>query len=125
MIPHIVVVVDRLPLLPNGKVDRMVLATMSAAKTEVSAGSGVSGDPFEALVAQIWSEVLEVAAVDLHVSFMDSGGDSLKAMRLASRLLERCGIEFALPALFAATVRELADVMRAAGAEFSSRPVEA
>jgi acyl transferase domain-containing protein len=54
----------------------------------------------EERVARIWREVLGVAEVGVHDSFLDLGGDSLLATRLMARLREDLGVDLAMDELF-------------------------
>ena len=65
-------------------------------------------------VAEVWQDVLGVTNVGLDDDFMDLGGHSLMAVRVATRLQRRFGGDLKLAALLdARTVRALAAVMRA------------
>ncbi|WP_258187276.1 non-ribosomal peptide synthetase [Variovorax sp. WS11] len=84
MVPSVVMLLDRLPLNTNGKVDRKALPAPAAARQQ----------PYEAprgqvaeTIAGLWSEVLGGAQVGLHDNFFDIGGHSLQLIR-AHRLLE-------------------------------------
>ncbi len=54
----------------------------------------------EERVAAVWREVLGVAEVGAHDSFLELGGDSLLATRLMSRLREELGVDLAMDRLF-------------------------
>ena len=63
----------------------------------------------EESLAQLWSEVLGLEKVGVTHDFVELGGDSLKAIRLLSRIFQHFGVEVKLQELFPrATVRELA-----------------
>jgi acyl transferase domain-containing protein len=54
----------------------------------------------EERVAAVWREMLGVAEVGAHDSFLELGGDSLLATRLMSRLREELGVDLAMDRLF-------------------------
>jgi len=54
----------------------------------------------EERVAALWREVLGVAEVGVHDSFLELGGDSLLATRLMARLREELGVDLAMDRLF-------------------------
>ncbi len=116
MVPAAFVPLPRLPLLPNGKLDRRALpAPDAAASPAAAARSAPPEGPLEEIVAAIWAEVLGVERVGAEEGFFtDLGGHSLLATQVVSRVRERLGIELPLRSLFEApTVRAWA--RRAAG----------
>ncbi len=96
MVPAAFVVLDRLPLTANGKVDK-------AALPEPVFGSGEYRAPRsteEELLAGIFAEVLEVERVGIDDDFFDLGGHSLKATRLIGRVRRAFGAEVPIRAVF-------------------------
>ncbi|WFE39399.1 amino acid adenylation domain-containing protein [Micromonospora sp. WMMD998] len=93
LVPAAVVWLDRLPTLPNGKVDRAALpapAFGSTADSGVDNGVdslGVTG----ALVAAVWRDLLGVPVTGPADDFLALGGDSLLAVRCATRLTAATG----------------------------------
>ena len=89
MIPAGFIVLDRIPLTPNGKVDR---AALPRPDFGVQAGDRppfvAPRTPTEKLVAQVWSELLHIEPIGGDDSFFGLGGHSLLAMR-ATVLLGR------------------------------------
>ncbi|WP_433566908.1 amino acid adenylation domain-containing protein [Nocardia sp. CA-151230] len=81
MMPSAIVVVDELPLTPNGKLDRKALPEPTFATTVARAPQG----PVEARLAELFAEVLGVAAVGVSDSFFAIGGDSIMSIQLVSR----------------------------------------
>ncbi|RSS54653.1 amino acid adenylation domain-containing protein [Streptomyces sp. WAC07061] len=94
MQPARIVVEERLPRLPNGKVDRGTLAARDVDWGR-QPGDGTDGDAFddpdEAEVAGIWSELLGLSRVSPGVDFFSVGGHSLLATLLAARLSDAAG----------------------------------
>ena len=100
MIPARFVVLDELPKLPNGKVDRGRL-TAGVEDNATGASAYVPPQtPQEARIAEIWADILGVARVGLRDDFFELGGDSLAATQLAARLDEEAGVRISLRALF-------------------------
>jgi acyl transferase domain-containing protein/acyl carrier protein len=70
-------------------------------------------DPIEQAVAEVWQDVLGISNVGLDDDFMDLGGHSLMAVRVATRLQRRFGGGLKLAALLEArTIRALAGLVR-------------
>ena len=96
MVPGRVVVLDRLPLTANGKVDRKALPLPSVGG-EGAAPAEVTG--LAAQVAAVWSEVLG-RPVGGDENWFTAGGDSVSAARVAARLREG-GLKVTIRTLFA------------------------
>jgi thioesterase domain-containing protein/acyl-CoA synthetase (AMP-forming)/AMP-acid ligase II len=107
MIPSAVVVLDELPLSPNGKLDRAALATPVGAPALGPTRSWLT--PLEAIVAHSFADALGVEDVGVDGDFFALGGHSLMAARLANRLRATLGAEVSIRALFESpTVSQLA-----------------
>ncbi|MET7959649.1 amino acid adenylation domain-containing protein [Micromonospora zamorensis] len=89
LVPTTVVWLDRLPTLPNGKVDRSALPS-PALGGDAGPGAG-SFDGMLAEVAAVWREVLGVPVTTADDDFLTLGGDSLLAVRCATRLAAATG----------------------------------
>jgi amino acid adenylation domain-containing protein len=115
MVPSAVVVLDRLPMTPGGKVDRAALPAV-----EVAHPRGAHPTPpaaprndIERDLAAIWADVLNVRPVGVRDDFFELGGHSYQAAVLLSRVQERLGHSLPLGALFAApTVEKFAAVLQ-------------
>jgi thioester reductase-like protein len=99
MVPAVIVVVAALPLTANGKLDRAALPAPDPARP--GAGRAAPRNQTEELLARLWADVLGVAHVGVDESFFDRGGNSLLAVRLASRIQDACAVDLPLPTLFA------------------------
>ena len=93
MVPHRFVFLDRLPRTLTGKVDRRALPTRNSGRPELEADFVAPRTPFESALAAIWSEVLAIDSVGIHDRFLDLGGDSLRATRILSRVIDQFGLE--------------------------------
>ena len=115
MVPAAFVLLDRLPMTANGKLDRAALPAPgdeAVARREFVAPR----DATERAVATVWQQLLGLAQVGRHDHFFDLGGHSLLAVRVVSQLREALGAEVALPQLFAHPVlADFAAVVAGAG----------
>ncbi|HTE51610.1 MAG TPA: amino acid adenylation domain-containing protein [Kofleriaceae bacterium] len=101
LIPSAFVSMDALPLSPNGKIDRARLPSPGPAA--VNARDHVPpSSPSEIQLAATWQGLLGVPAVGRDDSFFDLGGQSLVAVRLASRIRDQHGVDLPLREIFAA-----------------------
>jgi len=114
MLPSAFVLLDALPLSPNGKVDRRALPEPERVRGDEGTWVAPS-DPVEELLAGIWSEVLKVDRVGARDSFFALGGHSLLATQVISRIRGVLGVDLPLRELFEApTLADLARAVRAA-----------
>ncbi|WP_225732735.1 non-ribosomal peptide synthetase, partial [Nocardia sp. JCM 34519] len=85
MVPSAFVVLDAIPLTPNGKLDRRALPAPTFEVREFQAPT----TPIEEIVAQIYAEVLDLGPdrrIGVHDDFFALGGNSLIATQVAARL---------------------------------------
>jgi acyl-coenzyme A synthetase/AMP-(fatty) acid ligase/acyl carrier protein len=100
MVPAGLVVLERLPLNPNGKIDRPALLSLAEAGDGRRAGGRVPGTELEQAVVGICADALKVGELDMNDDFFDVGGDSLKAVLVVADVANRLGISVPLEALF-------------------------
>jgi amino acid adenylation domain-containing protein len=99
MIPSAWVSIDRVPLTPNGKVDRRALPDPDQGRPEL-ASFIEPRSPVEEGLADIWRDILRVDRVGAQDDFFHLGGHSLLATRLISRIAETFGIRLPLREIF-------------------------
>lgn len=97
MVP-LLVVVDGLPVTPNGKLDRKALPA-PASEAAPTAHEPPVGET-EEFVAHVWQAVLDRTDIGRHDDFFAIGGHSLSATRVAARLRQALGLELPLHTLF-------------------------
>ncbi len=80
MHPNMYVVMDKLPLTPNRKIDRKSLVVPKNRPNEVASALGEKLDPIEKKVLEKWQSLLNIHNLSLSDNFFESGGHSLLAM---------------------------------------------
>ncbi len=115
IVPARVHIVDTLPRLPNGKLDRLRLLEAAAVdSTEARPAARAPGTPIEMAVARTWADVFGGEDVALDDDFFELGGDSIVALQLASRLRTALTAEVTVREVFEhRTVAALAAVISA------------
>jgi amino acid adenylation domain-containing protein len=112
MLPAGFLRVERMPLTPNGKVDRRGLPAIESTDLTVEEGYIAPQNDIEARLAQIWESVLAVRPIGIQQSFFDLGGYSLLAVRLMHRIERSFGKRLPITALLhAPTVETLARLL--------------
>ena len=109
MIPYAFISLDRLPITPNGKLDRKALPAPEQGRPELAESFVAARNPTEEALAQIWAKVLRLERVGVRDNFFELGGHSLLATQVLSRIRRAFAIEIPLRSLFdSPTVEELA-----------------
>ncbi|MEU1448282.1 amino acid adenylation domain-containing protein [Streptomyces mirabilis] len=106
MVPAAVLVTDALPTAPNGRLDR---AALPAPEPVRAPADREPGTPLEAVLRELFADILDLPSVGLDDDFFDIGGHSMLASRLIARVSDVLDVEMGLRTLFEApTVAELA-----------------
>ncbi|QFG31549.1 non-ribosomal peptide synthetase [Pseudomonas umsongensis] len=119
MVPNHMVLLDRLPLNNNGKLDRKALPRVEAGDVQRDFVAPMQG--LETQLAQIWQAVLQVEKVGRDDNFFELGGHSLLVLQVISRVRQQLQLELSVSNLFsAANLAEFAK--HAAQANLSGQP---
>jgi amino acid adenylation domain-containing protein len=100
MIPSAYVVLDRLPLNANGKVDRNALPALDPKRPDLGQVFVAPGTEMEHAIAGIWAELLLLETIGIHDNFFELGGHSLLAMQVMSRIRDVFRADLPLRSLF-------------------------
>jgi amino acid adenylation domain-containing protein len=100
MIPPLFVVLPKLPLTPNNKLDRNALPPPSVQEGHATRPANVLMTLEQRRVAELWQEVLHVDHVGLNENFFDAGGHSLLLVKLHAGLKREFAADFPLSELF-------------------------
>jgi amino acid adenylation domain-containing protein len=121
MVPSAFVILEALPLLPNGKIDRKALPARGPAQLDPVVEYVAPRNALEETLAGVWAEVLELERVGVHDDFFHLGGHSLQSVQLVARLTAALNRPVSVKMVFQApTVAAMADILERAGAEDGS-----
>ncbi|WP_411106764.1 amino acid adenylation domain-containing protein [Streptomyces sp. cmx-4-9] len=109
MVPSAFVVLERLPLTPNEKLDRKALPRPQAPAVQAGPAPATAE---EVLVAGLFTELLGAGPVGVEQEFFSLGGNSLLASRLINQLHERTGVRLRIKKVFEdSSVRAIAGLI--------------
>jgi len=97
MVPAYVLRLERMPLTPNGKLDRKNLPKPDVSQLQQAYLAPQT--PLEQQLAAIWQDVLKLAQVGISDNFFELGGDSIISIQVVSRA-RQAGIRFTPKDLF-------------------------
>ncbi len=100
MIPSAFVILDALPIGPNGKVDRKALPITEFSRSEPVQTHVAPRTPVERQLTLIWTEILKLEQVGIHDNFFELGGHSLLATQVVSRIRRDFSVEVPLLTIF-------------------------
>ncbi|PBJ26785.1 Tyrocidine synthase 3 [Pseudomonas sp. ACN8] len=89
-------VLERFPLMPNGKLNRQALFDLDVRRSVFVAPR----NDLEKTLAAIWVEALQVERVGVHDNFFELGGHSLLATRIRARIQEELNLAIPLKLFF-------------------------
>ncbi|WP_175254540.1 phosphopantetheine-binding protein, partial [Pseudomonas sp. BMW13] len=98
MVPARILVLEAMPLSPNGKLDRKALPVPEFGTSAV--GYVAPRNDLERELAAIWTQVLQVERVGINDDFFELGGHSLLLTQVGMTLRNRLGVTLPLHALF-------------------------
>ncbi|MFN6461918.1 MAG: non-ribosomal peptide synthetase [Nostoc sp. DedVER02] len=113
MMPSAFVILESLPLIANGKVNRRALrALYYATKPQLSENYIAPRTPVEQVLVKIFAEVLGVKQIGIYDNFFELGGHSLLATQLVSRVRDTLHIELPLRSVFEApTIAQISKIV--------------
>lgn len=116
LVPSAFVLLESLPMTPNGKVDRKALPAPEEIRAGAEKSYDAPKDELEIRLTKIWEQLLGVQPIGVSDNFFDLGGHSLLAVRLFSQIEKLFHKNLPLATLFEApTIRQLADLLRQKG----------
>lgn len=126
MIPAIFIFLDKMPLTPNGKINRKALMNREviAEKPEKESARDISPSELENELVEIWKETLTLPAIDPEDGFFELGGNSFPAVMTAEKIEKRMNRPFSVTELFQhPTVKSLCRYLGESGNPARTDPV--
>lgn len=112
MIPSAYVLLDAIPLTPNGKVDKRSLTTDNLIRPNSTKSFVAPRNLAELGLAKIWENLLSISPIGVTDNFFDLGGHSFLVIRLMAQIYERFGHNLPLSTLFEnPTIEKLAKLV--------------
>lgn len=109
MVPSEIIVLDKIPLNENGKINRKALAEINAVANEDHLSTREPQTKTESVLWELYKTILGIGQVDIHDNFFVLGGHSLKAAQIISHIHKYLNIQLQLRDIFLfPTVYELA-----------------
>jgi len=100
MVPTAFVILDEMPLTPNGKVNRRALPAPEKNRPALSSKLTLPQSDSEQMIAKVWKDVLQLELVGIHDNFFELGGNSLHLTQVHNQLTELLESELSVVRLF-------------------------
>jgi amino acid adenylation domain-containing protein/non-ribosomal peptide synthase protein (TIGR01720 family) len=121
MMPAIFTLLESLPRLPNGKIDRRALPMPEVESSGLNDAYVAPQTSTERVLCDLWAEVLKLERVGLRDNFFELGGDSILGIQVAARA-RLAGLQMTPSQIFQyPTPGELAAVVSAASATYDEQ----
>lgn len=119
MLPKQIVLLDTLPVLINGKINRKALPPpIKLISPEITKRT-----PIQLSLIQIWAKELGLLTVGIHDDFFELGGHSLLATRIISKIVHQIGKQISLNDFYKApTIAQFSEVIEQA--QNNTQPLE-
>jgi acyl-CoA synthetase (AMP-forming)/AMP-acid ligase II/acyl carrier protein len=100
MVPAAFMLLESIPLTPNGKIDRNALPEPDRQRQEASSPYVAPSNDVERVIAETWQDLLALDGIGAHDNFFDIGANSLLMVQAHTALREKLGRPVSLVDLF-------------------------
>ncbi|WP_054741831.1 non-ribosomal peptide synthetase [Cellulosilyticum ruminicola] len=113
MVPKRYVVLSKLPITPNGKIDRKRLMSYVANSEEANQKEVVKPiNEMEEFILKLWQDILQLETISTEDNFFEIGGDSLLAIQCMNRLVKKYMVDISLQEIFTvSSIHSLAGII--------------
>jgi amino acid adenylation domain-containing protein len=94
------VILDSLPMTPNGKIDRQALPEPNFTNSQTESKFVPPNNPTQEILANIWADILGLEQIGIEDNFFDLGGHSLLVIQVVLRSRQAFDVDIPLQALF-------------------------
>ncbi|MBW4564787.1 MAG: amino acid adenylation domain-containing protein [Mojavia pulchra JT2-VF2] len=109
MVPSAVVELQKLPLSPNGKIDRRALPVPEIQRLDLKQTYEAPNSEIERAIAKVWQEILHLEKVGINDNFFDLGGNSLLMVQVNHKFRENLHCDISVVEMFQnPTIKSLA-----------------
>lgn len=113
MVPTVFVVLDSLPRLPNGKIDRCSLPEPEQKRPDLGQAYVPPRSELQRYLTNLWCNLLRLDKIGIHDRFFELGGTSILAARFVNRLqIELSEFIYIVSVFEAPTIAEYADFLK-------------
>jgi amino acid adenylation domain-containing protein len=113
MVPSAIILLDKLPLSPNGKVDRRALPAPESLRSQLKKAAVQPRTELEQLLAGMWQSILGTAPIGIDDNFFELGGSSIQAAVLINKIQDQLAEIIHLVAIFdAPTIADFASYLQ-------------
>ena len=115
MVPSHVVRLDKMPLTPNGKMNRAALPLPDRALARTARRYAPPRDAMQEKLVRLWEELLVARPIGIEDDFFEIGGHSMLATRLIAKIQQQTGRNLPLAAVFdGPTIQQISQLLRQA-----------
>ncbi|MGE5343746.1 MAG: amino acid adenylation domain-containing protein [Candidatus Omnitrophota bacterium] len=112
MVPSYIVILDRMPLTSNGKIDRKALPGPVQENVMTESDFAAPRNRIEKTLVDIWKKALKLEKVGIRDSYFHLGGDSMKAIHLLNMINKELSSDLKIVDLFTnETIEKLAECL--------------
>jgi amino acid adenylation domain-containing protein len=100
MVPAYFIHVEKIPLTPNGKIDRKALPEPAKDMIKTGAKYAAPANKTEEKIVEIWQAILGIERIGVEDDFFQLGGDSILASQCIARIREEFQVNLSLRKIF-------------------------
>ncbi len=113
MVPSEFAVVNTIPILPNGKINRKKLLEYPTKRIVEEIQYNPPKDDTEKRLAEIWRRIFNIKRVGRDDNFFEMGGHSLLALRMSTNIKEEFGVSIPIHQIFEdKTLKNIAGIIK-------------